>query len=115
VLSGLAGSDTLQGGAGNDTLAGGAGNDTLQGNAGNDIFVFGAGFGADKVNDFDTDPAGGQDALDLSGLGVTAATFAAEVAVSVSGANALVTVAGGSILLVGIDAATVDASDFLLA
>jgi len=35
--------------------------------------------------------------------------------VSVSGANALVTVAGGSILLVGVDAATVDASDFLLA
>ncbi len=60
----------IVGSAGNDVLIGGAGNDTLTGGAGKDIFVFStAGFGNDRGLDFDADAVGGQDLLDISGLG----------------------------------------------
>ncbi|HYE40735.1 MAG TPA: hypothetical protein VEB23_12435, partial [Ramlibacter sp.] len=116
VLAGDIGNDWLNAGAGNDVLEGGAGNDTMTGGADSDIFRFDApAFGADRITDFDADAGGGQDLIDLSGLGITVETFAAEVAVSVSGASALVTVAGGTILLAGVSAAAVDQSDFVLA
>jgi hypothetical protein len=69
-LWGLAGNDVLRGGFGRDSLYGGADNDTLLGNGGNDwldggtghdvltggteadTFVFGAGYGWDRVTDF---------------------------------------------------------------
>ena len=69
TLVGGAGNDVLNAGAGNDLLIGGAGNDTMNGGAGNDVFCFVAGFGNDLVGDFTL----GQDKLDLSGLGITAA------------------------------------------
>jgi len=53
TVSGGAGNDTLYGEAGNDRLDGGAGNDTLNGGVGNDTYVFGQGFGADRVADHD--------------------------------------------------------------
>lgn len=60
-LSGLGGNDRLFGGARFDTLSGGTGNDTLDGGTGNDVltggrgadsFVFSAGYGRDRVKDF---------------------------------------------------------------
>lgn len=69
-LWGLAGNDVLRGGFGRDTLYGGTDNDTLLGNGGNDwldggtghdqltggteadTFVFGSGYGWDRVTDF---------------------------------------------------------------
>ncbi|WP_309139702.1 hypothetical protein [Siccirubricoccus sp. G192] len=102
------------GGAGNDRYIGGAGNDLLTGGAGNDIFVFGAGFGHDQVTAFDSNPAGGQDLLDISALGITEATFAG-VSVVQAGADTLITIAGNSITLVGVGASTITASDFILA
>ena len=97
VLWGQAGADTLQGqdargGADNDKvfgdslasrLAGGVGddtltaigfeNDTLIGGQGADLFVFfGTSRGVDRVSDFDA----GQDVLDLTAFGVTAANLA---------------------------------------
>ncbi|WP_439888876.1 peroxidase family protein [Pseudomonas sp. MBLB4123] len=115
-LNGGAGNDRLNGGAGNDTLTGGAGNDTLSGGLGNDTFVFGPGFGNDRITDFDADPVGGQDLLNIAALGVTAANFAANVTIADVGADTLVSVGGGSIRLVGInDATTITQADFTLA
>jgi Ca2+-binding RTX toxin-like protein len=54
VLSGGAGNDTLLGGAGNDTLVGGAGNDQLSGGEGSDVYLFGAGWGRDVIDNLDT-------------------------------------------------------------
>jgi Ca2+-binding RTX toxin-like protein len=124
VLTGAAGSNTLTGGAGNDRLNGGAGNDALDGGAGNDVFVFQAGFGIDRITGFDANATGGQDLLDLSALGVTAANFGASVGLSVGDLNAdgvldtLVSVAGGSIELLGVNgvgANAVTQADFILA
>jgi Ca2+-binding RTX toxin-like protein len=115
-LSGLAGNDTLNGGLGNDTLIGDAGNDILIGGAGNDTFMFAAGFGNDSIQDFDANPIGGQDLLNIAALGVTAANFAANVTITDVGADVSVSVGGGSIRLVGInDAATITQADFTLA
>ncbi|HET6720715.1 MAG TPA: hypothetical protein VFH22_13760, partial [Rhodocyclaceae bacterium] len=118
LLGGLDGDDSLLGMVGDDTLVGGAGNDWLTGGAGNDVFVFSAtGFGRDRVLDFDADPTDGQDLLDISGLGITAASFASAVTIQDLGADLLLSFAGGdSIQLAGIgDAATITAGDFILA
>ena len=115
MLFGGAGHDTLRGGDGADLLNGGAGNDLLVGGNGNDIFAFAGGFGSDTVRDFDASPAGGQDLLDLSVLGITAGDFAAQVSVTQAGAGALVTVDDGSVLLAGVSAGSISASDFILA
>lgn len=52
MLWGNEGRDYLSGGFGSDTLDGGAGRDVLRGGWGNDTFVFGEGYGRDKVADF---------------------------------------------------------------
>lgn len=108
--------NNMRGGAGNDRLDGGEGNDVMFGGAGNDVFVFGPGYGNDRINfDFDADPAQGQDRLDISSLGVTAALFTGSVSIAASGFSTLILVGGGSIFLQGISAAAIDSSDFLLA
>jgi Ca2+-binding RTX toxin-like protein len=118
TLIGGGGADNLSGGNGNDILNGGAGNDTMNGGGGNDVFVFQNGFGADSINGFDADVAGGQDLLDISALGISAATFAANVTITDLGVNTLVTIAGvGSFTLFGVDGNgnnVITQSDFLL-
>ncbi|MFD1508144.1 calcium-binding protein [Lacimonas salitolerans] len=52
LLFGGAGDDRLEGNSGNDTLDGGAGADVLKGGLGVDTFVFGVGYGADRIADF---------------------------------------------------------------
>ncbi len=115
TLNGGAGNDTLQGGGGADVLNGGADNDTLNGGAGNDRFVFTNGFGADTVIGFDENPAGGQDLLDISALGVSAATFAASVIIAQVGADVVITINGDTITLSNENAANYSAADFILA
>ncbi|MCY1421387.1 RTX calcium-binding nonapeptide repeat (4 copies) [compost metagenome] len=116
-MLGGAGNDTLDGGAGNDVIVGGAGNDTMNASLGDDIFVFSAsGFGADRILGFDAVAAGGQDRMDISGLGITAATFASSVQINAAGADTLINIGADSIRLVGVaDAASVNATDFILA
>jgi Ca2+-binding RTX toxin-like protein len=99
----------------NNTIIGGAGNDLLAGGLGNDTFVFGANFGDDAILDFDADPAGGQDKLDLRTLGITLGDFASQVTIGAAGSDSLVTIGADSILLAGVSAASVGAADFLLA
>ena len=117
IIKGGAGNDTLRGGAGNDRLEGGAGNDVYQDTEGNDIFVFGtSGFGADVVSGFDANAAGGQDLLDISGLGITAASFASAVKIVDLGLDLQVTIGTfGSFVLQGVgETSALTADDFLL-
>ncbi|MFZ6049903.1 peroxidase family protein [Pseudomonas sp. CR3202] len=108
--------NTIVGGAGQDGLIGGGGNDFLVGGAGSDIFVFGAGFGHDLIADFDANPAGGQDLLNIENLGITAANFAANVTIAAVDAGTQVTIGADSITLVGVaDASSVTQADFILA
>jgi Ca2+-binding RTX toxin-like protein len=125
VLDGGAGNDTLNGNTGTDTLLGGAGNDTMDGGAGNDRFVFAVNFGNDTIAlGFDADATGGQDLLDIAGLGITATTFVASVNITVAqfdGVGALdtrVTLGGGTITLLGVNGVGTNSltqTDFILA
>jgi Ca2+-binding RTX toxin-like protein len=119
-VTGNAAINTISGGAGNDTLDGGAGNDILTGGTGTDVFIFSAaGFGTDRITDFDANPTGGQDLLDLNWLGIVdsyqwdAALQSGALAITDVGADTLITYGVDSIRLVGIgDATTINSSDF---
>ncbi len=117
TLIGGAGADTINGGGGDDNIAGGSGNDTMNGQAGLDTFWFSAGFGADRIIGFDANPTGGQDKLNISALGITAANFAANVTIASAGGgtDTLITIGGATIRLVGVAPAQVNINDFVLA
>lgn len=92
----------------------------MNANSGNDVFVFNAAsFGSDSIQSFQATPLLlllGQDLLDISGLGITSATFAAKVAITDVGADTLVTIGADSIRLVGVgNANTISQADFVLA
>ncbi|MGH8347701.1 MAG: calcium-binding protein, partial [Pseudomonas sp.] len=109
--------NTIVGGAGNDFIVGAGGNDVMSGGvAGNDTFVFGAaGFGNDTILNFGANAAAGQDLLDLTPMGITSATFAANVTITANGADTVVGIGADTIHLVGVNSAAVDQTDFILA
>jgi Ca2+-binding RTX toxin-like protein len=122
TLSGGLNNDTIYGGAGDDRLTGGSANDSMDGGAGNDVFVFAAGFGQDTIAGFDASPDTGagnvQDRLDVSGLGITAATFASQVAITIVGVDTLVQIGADGFLVAGVDGVADNAitlTDFILA
>lgn len=116
TLDGGAGNDRLEGGSGDDRLVGGAGDDLLIGGGGNDTFVFRAGFGRDTVQGFATDPAYAEhDLMNVSGLGITRTGFASQVRINQSGSDVLIEMGGGSVTVLGMGAASFDASDFIFA
>jgi Ca2+-binding RTX toxin-like protein len=127
LLEGGAGADTLDGGAGYDTLlggegkdaliagadgarmAGGQGNDTLIGESGEaDYFVFGLiDFGNDLVFGF-------EDGTDIFEIAIyTEVAEFADIEVSQLGNAAVLSFAGGSVKIDNVDAALIDASDFV--
>jgi Ca2+-binding RTX toxin-like protein len=120
VIIGNTGANVLSGAAGNDTLDGGLGNDTLSGGTGNDMFVFHAGFGNDVITDFDANPTGGQDLLDLSAYtpDIDALNFAAHVSIAVSAGNTVITIDGTQHItlsgVTGVGANIITTQDFLL-
>ena len=115
MLGGLA-NDTLVGGAGDDLFLGGLGNDTLNGGFGNDTFAFAAaGFGNDSIQDFGVNPAGGQDLLNIAGLGISSETFATNVNIAADGADTVIGIGVDTIRLVGVSSAGIDQADFILA
>ena len=118
-IDGAGGNDVLSGGAGVDFLTGGAGNDTLNGGTGNDFFIFGSGTNIDTIQDFDANPGGGQDLIDVSARGITAANFAAQVSLSsevVGGIlGTLITMGTDQIHLTGVTLPNVSQADFILA
>ncbi|MGL4280435.1 MAG: peroxidase family protein [Albidovulum sp.] len=113
TLNGNTGNNILSGLGGADRLNGGDGDDTLDGGTGNDVLIFNSTtFGADRINGFDSNATGGQDRIEFSGIGITAANFSTEVVISTQGTDTLITTASGTILLAGISAATIDITDF---
>src|SRR5690606_19873291 len=128
TLNGGEGDDFLDGGDGDDRLNGGVGNDAIHGGAGDDAINVGAGintiifaetnFGTDTIASFDANPTGGQDKIDLSGLGITDGNFGTDVNIATVGADTHVSVAGGTIILTGVDGVgsrVIDRTDFILA
>ena len=106
TLDGGKGNDKLNGGKGDDIIIGGKGNDTLTGAQGADTFVFAAGDGKDKITDFGR----GADILDFSGQ---FADFDAVKDAATDGKKGVtIDYDGGSVLLVGVKLADLDASDF---
>jgi len=120
VMIGNSGANVLNGAAGNDTIEGGAGNDTMTGGTGNDMFVFKSGFGNDVITDFDANPTGGQDLLDLSAYvpDLTAANFGDHVSIAVSAGNTVITIDGTQHItltgVTGVGANIITTQDFLL-
>ena len=114
-VDGGAGFDFINGHNGADTLIGGTGNDTLIGGLHDDRFVFRTGDGADRINDFGVGGATGSDVIELQGYGAAFDSFAEVMAVaSQQGADTLINFGGGnSILLVGINMASLNSADFL--
>jgi Ca2+-binding RTX toxin-like protein len=121
VIIGRAGADAINGGLSDDILEGGAGNDTftLLTTGGNDVLRYLAGFGDDIVNGFDANATGGQDLIDLRGLGITSATFGSVTITNASipgSTRTLITISGqGSILLINVGVAAITTADFILA
>jgi Ca2+-binding RTX toxin-like protein len=115
-ILGSGGADVLNGRTGNDVLTGGAGDDEITGGTGDDRSVFGASFGADTLPGFDSNPTAGQDTLDLRPLGITAATFGANVTITgpAAGPTTVTVAGGGTITLPGVQPATVTQADFTL-
>ncbi len=108
ILYGGGGMDQVSGGAGNDIVNGGAGDDFLDGDAGNDIFVFEVGTGNDTIRDF----SDSTDLMDLSDHGL--AGIGDMTISNDGGGNTVVLLASGdSITIQGIDAASIDDTDFI--
>ena len=119
VITGSDQDNTISAGGGADRVIGGGGADTLTGGSGNDHFVFQAGFGNDIVTDFDSNPAGGQDLLDISAFGITAADFASRISLTDLGSDILVTIDGNASQTITLTNAqltsNITAQDFILA
>ncbi|WP_311794712.1 M10 family metallopeptidase [Ferirhizobium litorale] len=106
VLVGGYGKDTLSGGGGNDRLAGNGGTDRLTGGAGSDVFVFAHGGGRDTVTDF-------QDGTDRIQIKSPSIEYS-DIDISDSGGSAIVAFDNIKIVLDGINASQLTASDFIL-
>ena len=108
IILGNAGADVMSGGAGDDTIIADAGNDTLTGGPGADAFFYpgGAAAGSIVIADF----APGEDAMLLSAA-LFATPEAVLAAIAKVGDDAVLTVAGQSAILLGVDAATLGVDD----
>ena len=109
TLVGGAGVDILNAGTGADFLTGGAGNDDLFGllDGNTDTFIFADGSGRDRVFTWED----GIDLIDLSGH--SGASQFSDLTITQVGANTEIDVGADTIVLASINAATVDATDFV--
>ena len=121
---GQAGDDFIEGGAGGDRRIGSSGNDVLVGgevggggDGVEDRFLFSSGSGLDTIADFEN----GIDKIDLRGLNLetglfpTFAPLASVIGEDYDG-NATISLGGENVIrLMGVTAAELDASDFILA
>jgi hypothetical protein len=97
---------SASGADGNDTFIGGIGSDVLKGGAGADLFMLGLG-GADRILDFTV----GEDHIDFTL--VSAMHSLDDVSMRMAGSDALLTFAGQSVRLKGVDFHSLSASDFI--
>ena len=110
TIIGTAADDVIVGGHGADRLDGRGGNDRITGGSGADTFVFGKAWGRDVVRDVVTDFQDGVDHLDFHATGL--ADFKSLKIVG-TGNDALISWNGNEVLLVGVRAADLGASDFI--
>ncbi|WP_167354088.1 GDSL-type esterase/lipase family protein [Sinorhizobium saheli] len=103
-LEGGGANDVLDGRAGNDRLVGGLDDDFLTGGSGDDVLVFSMGDGRDTIADFN---ASGDDVLEISGY------LAYEELLQVDEDTLVVLSDGDALLLEGVLASSLSASDFL--
>ena len=108
-LFGGTGSDILNGNDGNDWLSGDSGWDTLTGGRGSDTFSFGTDWGTDTISDF----RHGADKLEFKS--VAGLTSSAQLSIAQVGADTKIGFDGDYIILKGIAATTLTATDFVLA
>ena len=94
------------GGDGADRISGGAGNDWLTGGASADEFVFATGDGHDTVADF-------EDGTDLIRITAGVLDFTG-ITVAGQGSDTVLHFANVTVVLTGVDASLIDASDFVL-
>ncbi len=127
TINGMGGDDSLIGGDGDDSLIGGDGNDTLLGGEGNDVLIGGAGAnrldgdggfdqyiiesGAQGTVIADYDPANFVERIDLTAL--TQLTGLGDLTFTDEGANVRITGTGLDLVLENVQAAQLDAADFL--
>ena len=104
ILIGAGGRDRIFGGTGDDRLLGGFGNDDLHGQGGADTYVIQSGAGADRIFGYEV----GIDVIQYSG----GPGDMSDLLIEQVGTNTRITSIVGSLTLIGIDAATVSASDF---
>ena len=107
VLAGGEGNDLLSGGEGSDVLTGGIGNDTLNGGAGADRFVFIGSESQSSDRDLIVDFQDGLDTIVVRGEG-----FGISDIVNSRGGALIEFTDGSSVLLRGVDASSLDGSDF---
>jgi large repetitive protein len=107
-LYGDSGNDVLDGGAAHDILSGGKGNDILTGGSGADGFVFEPQFGTDRITDFHMSEGDRLYFVDLFAQPISAHDFVAKYVTHVNNNNSdlLISMAGGSITLVGVSDTT---------
>ena len=109
VITGSAGAEVIRGGdSGNDILNGKAGNDLMYGGNGRDVFTFDQGWGRDTVADYRDN----YDKLDMRGSG---ATGYGDLAVAQVGVDTVITIGADEIVLQGINANSINQSDFMFA
>ncbi|WP_339773221.1 calcium-binding protein [uncultured Pseudosulfitobacter sp.] len=107
LISGGAGKDLIDAGDGDDTIDGGWGDDKMTGGTGSDIFVFDDRMRADTITDF-TD---GEDRLDMTAWGFTTID---DMTFQQVGDDVFIQFTDrDSLLLQNVDAADLDASDFI--
>ncbi|MDP7468385.1 MAG: calcium-binding protein, partial [Alphaproteobacteria bacterium] len=110
-LSGGDGNDWLHGGGGSDLLEGGKGGDWLWGDEDTDTFVYNTGDGVDLIWDFTQ----GEDKIELSYDGIADWGDLSGYISSDSDDTVITFSEDDSILLVHVDAASLEASDFAFA
>ncbi len=110
IISGGSGADWINGNRGDDVVAGGLGNDTLKGGSGDDLFAFIAGDGHDLIRDFDRN---GDDALALDIEGIDSFADVLTIAEDIGYGVELDFGADGSVVLRGVDLASLTEADFI--
>ena len=113
-LNGSSSADILNGYAGNDMLTGWAGNDALTGGAGADTFIFSANQGQDTIIDFSIAQ---DDHLSIASgtYGITTVEQALTHVYADASGNAMIDLgSGNSVMLMGVAASSLHASDFLI-
>lgn len=110
-LFGLGGNDDLLGENDNDVLVGGSGDDSLRGGAGDDRFSFDVGFGNDVITDFVAGVASG-DVIEINkALGFNNLTEVLAATQTVN-SDAVITLDGNTITLIGVNKSNLVVDDF---